>query len=58
MAKNDIVDEFGLWENKYFLQEMKSRVEDFENRKTRGISWEEVKAKINRPSKRPCLDGK
>jgi hypothetical protein len=58
MAKNDIVDEFGLWENKYFLQEMKSRVDGFENGKTQGISWEEVKAKINRTFKCPCLDVK
>lgn len=45
MVEDDIVEELDLWENKDFLQEMKSRVDDFESGKTQAISWEEVKAK-------------
>ncbi|RYU90197.1 hypothetical protein EWM62_11705 [Mucilaginibacter terrigena] len=45
MVEDDIVKELDLWENKEFLQEMKSRVDDFERGKTQAISWEEVKSK-------------
>jgi hypothetical protein len=45
MVEDDIVEELDLWENKDFLQEMKSRVDDFESGKTEAISWEEVKSK-------------
>jgi hypothetical protein len=48
MIEDDIVEELDLWENKDFLREMKSRVDDFESGKTQAISWEEVKAKSSK----------
>jgi ABC-type sulfate transport system substrate-binding protein len=45
MVEDDIAEELALWENEAFLQEMKSRVDDFESGKIQGISWQDVKEK-------------
>ncbi|WP_454801127.1 hypothetical protein [Mucilaginibacter phyllosphaerae] len=45
MVEDDIVEELDLWKDKSFLQEMKSRITDFESGTTQPISWEDVKAK-------------
>ena len=45
MVEDDIAEELDLWENEAFLQEIKSRVDDFESGKTQVISWQDIKAK-------------
>ncbi|GGB04836.1 MULTISPECIES: addiction module protein [Mucilaginibacter] len=34
------------WDDEDFLNEMQSRVDDYESGRVKGISWEEFKAKI------------
>lgn len=42
MEKDDIINQIDPWENEAFLKELKSRIDDIESGKTKGISWEEV----------------
>jgi putative addiction module component (TIGR02574 family) len=39
------------WDDEDFLNEMQSRVDDYESGREKGISWEEFKAKIRNRSK-------
>ena len=43
MEMEDNQKEISLWEDEDFLNEMKSRMDDYESGKDVGISWEEVK---------------
>ncbi|WPV00263.1 addiction module protein [Mucilaginibacter sp. cycad4] len=43
MVENEIQDELDLWEDQDFLNEMKSRVDDYESGRVAGIPWEQVK---------------
>jgi threonyl-tRNA synthetase len=46
MVEDEIIETKNLWEDKQFLAEMNSRLEDLESGKVEGISWEELKAKF------------
>jgi putative addiction module component (TIGR02574 family) len=46
MEMEDNQKEINLWEDEDFLNEMKSRMDDYESGKDVEISWEEVKQKL------------
>ena len=43
MVEDEIVEELDLWQDKDFLAELKSRIDDIESGIDEGMSWEEVK---------------
>ncbi|MEO3404478.1 hypothetical protein AAFN85_11295 [Mucilaginibacter sp. CAU 1740] len=46
MVESEIQDELDLWEDQGFLNEMKSRAEDYESGKAEVLSFEEFKNRI------------
>ena len=42
MVEEEIA-EYNKWDDKEFLNEMSSRIKDFETEKVKGYTWEEVK---------------
>lgn len=52
LVEYEIVEHLDLWEDKDFLNEMESRVDDYESGKEEAISWEEVQQHLrNRNNK-------
>jgi len=45
MVEEDIIERLDLWEDKDFLKELDRRIEEIENGKVVGSTWEQVKAK-------------
>jgi hypothetical protein len=43
MKKDEETKQYDHWDDVYFLKELRSRIEDFENGTDKGLSWEEVK---------------
>jgi putative addiction module component (TIGR02574 family) len=43
--EDQIAEKYDHWEDEEFVNEIKTRLDDFESGKTRGIPWEEVKLK-------------
>lgn len=46
MVESEIQDDLDLWEDEGFLNEMKSRMADYESGKDPGVSWEEVQQNL------------
>jgi hypothetical protein len=51
MVEDEIAEELNLWEDKEFLNELKSRLDDIEANFDEGLSWEEVKQQARSESK-------
>jgi len=45
MVKNEIMENLDLWEDEEFLNEIDSRIKDFETGNVKCSTWEEVKEK-------------
>ncbi|HEY4326016.1 MAG TPA: addiction module protein [Mucilaginibacter sp.] len=45
LVEDDIEEVYDHWEDEEFVAEIKSRIDDFESGKDKGLSWEEVKTK-------------
>ena len=41
----EVNNDFDIWADEEFVAEIKSRIDDFENGKDKGVSWEDVKRK-------------
>lgn len=46
MVESEIQEELNLWEDADFLNEMKSRMDDYESGKDPGVSWEDVQQNL------------
>jgi hypothetical protein len=46
LLETEIEGPIDFWKDKEFLNEMKSRIDDFESGRDPGILWEEVKANV------------
>lgn len=46
MVESEIQDDLDLWEDEGFLNEMRSRISDYESGKDPGVSWEEVQQNL------------
>jgi putative addiction module component (TIGR02574 family) len=44
-VENEPEEKYDHWEDEEFVAEIKSRIDDYESGKDKGLSWEEVKAK-------------
>lgn len=51
MNEEEQTEQQDHWDDEDFLNEMESRVGDYESGRVKGISWEEFKAKIRNRSK-------
>jgi hypothetical protein len=51
MVDSGLGPDYDHWEDEEFVAEMKSRIDDFESGKDKGVSWEEIKLKLK--GKRP-----
>ncbi|MDO3642517.1 MAG: hypothetical protein ACTHMI_01835 [Mucilaginibacter sp.] len=45
MVEDEIVQELDLWQDKDFLEELKSRLDDIDSGIDEGMTWDEVKTK-------------
>jgi len=50
--EDQIAEKYDAWEDEEFLEELKDRLDDIENGKDDGLSWEEVKIKARLDAKR------
>jgi hypothetical protein len=45
MVEDEIIEELDLWNDEAFLEELKNRLDAFENGTEKGVAWEDVKLK-------------